>query len=337
MTTLGRWTLIEIIGRGAAGTVWSVTDGKRIVTAKVADADDARARRSLDRERRILGRLAHPNLPTLLHAFDDPPSLVMDTPPTKTYGDLLSTGMLWTISLRQRLDTLSTVAQALDHLHAQGIVHRDVKPTHVASMPTPLLFDFGIAMAGDDEDPPDDDAGTAAYMPPPDEPVGPARDAYAFAITTYELLFGAHPLLTAADRDASSETLRRNSAAKVQDGTWRKPSHIPRPELPPDLRDAELAALDALFAAGFGEPDGRPASLAGWIEAVRSHIVLDDSATAAPDVMPESAFVPTHTAHEVAAALQTDDNPAKAGGWPKHVIAAAAIVIAAIVLLLLRQ
>ena len=90
------------------------------------------------------------------------------------------------------------------------------------------------------------------------------------------------------------------------------PSRAPRPELPPDLRAADLAGLDMLFAAAFGSPETRPNPLAGWITSIRACIPVQGMELAAPEVLPE-AFAPSHTAKEVASGLATDHN--QRGVW----------------------
>ncbi len=113
MTQVGKWTLLEIVGQGAAATVWRATDFERTVTVKVADAADAKARQSLAHEGRILRQLEHPTLPRLIEIVETPPALVFESPPAQTYSELLSKGTLWTLPLSQRLETIYEAFSAL--------------------------------------------------------------------------------------------------------------------------------------------------------------------------------------------------------------------------------
>lgn len=336
MNAIGQWTLLDVVGQGAAATVWRGTDFERTVTIKVMESKDPKARESLERERRLLLALDHPNLPHILDTCDNPPALIFDSRPAQTYGDLLGKGMLWTIALRQRADMLTEIAAVLDWLHEKGIVHRDVKPAHLTATTPPLLLDFGIAHALSDPYAPDEDAGTAAYMPPPHERVSPARDAYGFAVSAYEILFGSHPLLVASDRDIAPAVLRERAAEKIRRGVWRKPTSVPPWELPPDLRGAELERMDELFSEALGSAESRPKSIEAWIRQISSCIPADDSRiSVAPLVMPE-AFAPAHTAHEVAASLRTG-NTARIFSRRTLLLVAAILVILIAVLILLRR
>lgn len=330
--TLGRWTLDGCVGQGASGSVWRAFSGTRTATIKICNPDNEKAAASMARERALLAGLAHANLPRLLETIEMPFSLVFDAAPAPTYGDLLAAGKLWQYPLGQRLNALTDIAGAVDFLHALGIIHRDIKPAHITSSTPPALYDFGIAQRADAANPPDENAGTAAYMPAAAEPLSPARDIYAFGITAYEMLFGAHPMLTAADRDISPTVLRERAARKVANDAWRRPSRIPSAERPPDLRGADMAALDALFAQMIGPAAQRPASLGTWMQTLLAAIPQADRASAvAPDSPPES-FAPAHTQHEVSAVLQTD-MPDSPRDWRIPLAAVGMLLLAALFLL----
>jgi tetratricopeptide (TPR) repeat protein len=89
------------------------------------------------------------------------------------------------------------VAQALEHAHQRGVLHRDVKPSNILITPQGrvLLTDFGLAASAGDEriTRHGSHLGSLAYMPPeqfdgPPEALGPRADVYALGVTLYEAL-----------------------------------------------------------------------------------------------------------------------------------------------------
>ena len=100
------------------------------------------------------------------------------------------------LPLDEALALLRPVAEALDHLHARGMVHRDVKPTNirVGLDGKPVILDFGIAELTAEATP--DGHGTVGWMAPEQldgRPASPRSDLYAFAQVAYVLLGGTLP------------------------------------------------------------------------------------------------------------------------------------------------
>ena len=98
------------------------------------------------------------------------------------------------------------LCDALEHAHARGVVHRDVKPQNVMVVAEPAagagfakLADFGVAhvASGDPLTHTGDVIGTLAYMAPEQAeggPVTPASDVYSLALTLYEAWTGTNPV-----------------------------------------------------------------------------------------------------------------------------------------------
>jgi serine/threonine-protein kinase len=222
---LGRYRLIEEIGRGGMGRVWlaSRADGQfdQQVALKLIkrgmDTDEILAR--FLRERQILARLEHPNIARLLDggvSEDGRPYFVMEHivgRPITEYCDEKR------LSVEDRLRLFAVVARAVAFAHRNLVVHRDIKPSNVLvdETGTIKLLDFGIAkLLGDDEG---DGTATAARLMTPEyaspEQVAGTRvttssDVFQLGILLYELLTGRRP--NVEDQSPSAST-RRPSAA----------------------------------------------------------------------------------------------------------------------------
>ena len=146
----GRYRLEEVVGRGGMAAVWRATDLQleRSVAIKVISdvlAGDPKFLARFEREARLAAGLNHPNLVKLFDysVEDERPFLVMELVPGGT--------------LAQRPDGADPVElarallDALAHIHAAGILHRDVKPANVLldTAGLPRLTDFGIARSDD--------------------------------------------------------------------------------------------------------------------------------------------------------------------------------------------
>ncbi len=205
-----QWTALRLLGRGGMGEVWLAT---RMAVDVVQIAAVKLLKRGMDshsllqrflQERRILARLDHPAIASLLDAGiapDGRPFLAMDYirgEPLTTYIRRHQYG------LEKRLALLAEVARTVDYAHRQLIVHRDLKPGNVLvdDDGRPHLLDFGIAKVLEDDT--DELTLTAtgvrvlspAYAAPEQfrgEEVGIAADVFALGVLLYEALVGRLP------------------------------------------------------------------------------------------------------------------------------------------------
>ncbi len=205
---LGRYRLCQRLGAGAFGVVWIAHDERldREVAVKIVPRERVIGGR-FEREARAAARLAHPGIVTLYEAAvdDDGAYLVSELVRGETLQTLLTQGRL---SDRDIVAIAISLCDALSHAHAQGVIHRDVKPSNVLVPDDPTssahpakLTDFGVArvIGGDSLTRTGDVVGTAAYMAPEQaegrEAQAPA-DLYALALVVYEALTGINPVRT---------------------------------------------------------------------------------------------------------------------------------------------
>jgi eukaryotic-like serine/threonine-protein kinase len=148
-----RYRLEELLGRGGMASVWLASDEvlERPVAVKVlADtiASDPEFLARFRREARVAAGLSHPNLIGIYDFAEgaERPYLVMEYVPGENLADRMS-GDIGIDCERLARELLG----ALAHIHAAGIVHRDVKPQNVLIAPdgSAKLIDFGIALAED--------------------------------------------------------------------------------------------------------------------------------------------------------------------------------------------
>ncbi|MEU3312327.1 serine/threonine-protein kinase [Streptomyces sp. NPDC006662] len=162
----GRFELIAPLGSGGMGTVWRARDialHREVALKEVRPPDPAseaadpglsdQMRERAVREARALARLAHPGVVTIHHIVEPAPGtgghpwIVMELVKGGSLHDRLAEGPLPVPEvLRLGLDILSALRAA----HAEGVLHRDVKPANVLLRPdgAAVLTDFGIAALG---------------------------------------------------------------------------------------------------------------------------------------------------------------------------------------------
>jgi serine/threonine protein kinase len=195
----GRYRLDRLVGRGGTAEVWQATDiqlDRRVALKLVTAAHDESAVRAAD-EARTLAQLSHPNLVQVYDAgtdTSDRPWVVMEFVEGQTLADAIRSKPM---PVHRIAEIGATVADALAHVHARKLVHRDVKPANVllGKDGSVKLTDFGIARLVDAAKVTSTGlmVGTASYLAPEQvagEPVGPATDVYALGLVLLEALTG---------------------------------------------------------------------------------------------------------------------------------------------------
>ena len=155
LPTLGRYRLIEKIGRGGMGVVYRAMDPSigRIVAIKTlitsdTEGEDTLLRARLLRESQAVGRLSHPNIVAVHDIGDIGPTtyIVMEYVDGRTLDQIMREEPA-RLSTAEASRIVQDCAAALDYAHGRGVVHRDVKPANIMLQRdgTVKIADFGIA------------------------------------------------------------------------------------------------------------------------------------------------------------------------------------------------
>ncbi|MCH6471665.1 serine/threonine-protein kinase [Sinomonas terrae] len=221
----GRYRLLEKIGAGSMAVVHRAFDEflEREVAVKLIDStavDEAELRRS-DAEVKLLARLSHPGLVTLLDAGTEWGAegtsrifLVMELVTGPDLRARLKEGPLPPARVAEIGHDL---AEALGYIHGKGVVHRDIKPANILLLDEAVngtrahakLTDFGIALMTESVLTLEDAvSGTPAYLSPEQvrgDTASPASDVYSLGLVllqclTGELAFPGAPLESAVRR-----------------------------------------------------------------------------------------------------------------------------------------
>ena len=295
-TAQSRYQLGDLIASGGMAEVFRAHDTflgrdvavKMFRASATAEVDFKRQ----EDEVNVLARLNHPNLVTLLDAAVDR----SDPEATRIFYVM---ELVEGTDLKRRLDEGPLVprqvaqlgyytASALEYVHAQGIVHRDVKPANIfltfnadGTRVTAKLGDFGVASIGPAGPIADDEivTGTVAYLSPEQargEEVGPASDVYALGLVLLQCFTGELAFPGPAQHSAMARLLDDPQV----------PDSVPEDWLPllramtareardrPDIHDVAIA-LRQMFAAETGRHKARadmPDNEADRMNAVRRY------------------------------------------------------------------
>jgi serine/threonine-protein kinase len=276
-TLEGRYRIEREIGEGGMATVYLAEDLKhgRKVALKVLKPELAAmvgAERFLA-EIRTTANLQHPHI-LGLHDSGEADGLLFYVMPYvagESLRDRLNRERQ--LPVDEAVQIATSVAEALDYAHRQGVVHRDIKPANILLQEgKPVVSDFGIALAvqaggrgrltetGLS-------LGTPHYMSPEqatgDEQVGAATDVYALACVLYEMLVGEPPYTGSSPQSILGKILQ---AEPVSAAASRRsvPAHVDaaiRRALEKVPADRFVTGRD--FVAALGDPGFRHGAAAG--------------------------------------------------------------------------
>lgn len=249
----GRYRVERVLGEGAMAKVLLAHDAElgREVAVKLLDeglAADPSFRARFAREARVAAGLSHPNIVTVFDVgeLDGRPFIVMELVPGRTLEERLSRD--GKLPANDVLSIARQVCAGLEQAHANGLVHRDLKPGNLIERDdgTIKIADFGIARAveGTELTEAGTVVGTAAYLAPEQAEAGtvtPATDLFALGVVLYELLTGRQPWKV--------ESLAQLAGRR----------EVTPPELPADTPPGLRAAIERSLQP---EPEDRPSSAA---------------------------------------------------------------------------
>lgn len=237
--TLGRYEIIEELGRGAMGVVYLGRDPTihRSVAIKTIRLDEvesdqlAEVKERFFREAESAGRLSHPNIVTIYDAGEehDLGYIAMEILDGVDLKDWCRTDNL--MPLKRVMEIVAKVAEALDYAHAQGVVHRDIKPSNIMVMMdgSVKVTDFGIAkITASSKTQSGILLGTPSYMSPQQlagAKVDGRSDVFSLGVVLFELLTGEKPF------QADSVTALM---FQIVNQPHPSPTKI-RPDLPPEV------------------------------------------------------------------------------------------------------
>ena len=281
----GRFVIEREVGRGGAGVVFRAYDqvSQGLVALKVLQAeagDVPEEEERLRREGELLAELKHPGIVRMVASgvLDETgqPYVAMEWLEGE---DVSARQRRSPLSLRQSVELVASVSDALVAAHDLGVVHRDIKPGNIflcegdaapnATLAgTPKLVDFGVAAKSDVMiSRLGDVVGTPAYMAPEqargDAPIDVRCDVYSLGATLFELLTGRPPhvgptkiatlaRLVTTPAPRLSE-LRRDVAPGLDDLVHRMLATEPD-QRPGDMREVSALLRQALREASDAPP-----------------------------------------------------------------------------------
>ncbi|NMG58787.1 serine/threonine protein kinase [Geitlerinema sp. P-1104] len=306
----GKYAIEAPLGQGYFGATYRATHGQLwqpVILKTLGDTllnhpNRNEFARQFVEQARLLARCQHPNLPRVLDLFDEQGQVFLVLEYVSGNSLLERVNSQRPLSPQEALTVIQQVANAVEALHQQGLLHRDIKPEHILQVPGGdrlVLIEIGLTR----------DLTTGAgqtysgllspgYAAPEQyngAPSSPATDVYALAATAYYLLSGQPP--------ASAPLRDRVPLKSLDDGS----------PLGAALEEAILTGLDL-------NPQTRPRSLRDWLA------VLPDATRASSGASrprPSTPQGPAPTATEAAPARPIFQRP-----WVPALFATTSVVAA---------
>jgi hypothetical protein len=246
LTLADRYTVGAPISSGAMGAVYRAWDTETGCAVAIKHVENMRHAERFEVEARLLKQLRHPRVVQVLDYFKDDRGqyLVMDLVEGTDLHVLLKQSGSPGLPLEEAMEHIRQACEALEYVHAQQIVHRDVKPHNmILGRDGIILVDFGIARLLDDltEDEGTIGIGTPRYMAPEvfaGGSVSPRSDVFGLAATLWTLITGEAPAYASL---TSLDTLV--------------------PDVPPEVAEAVRAGLEIV-------PERRVASVGAFARAL---------------------------------------------------------------------
>jgi len=206
--TLGRYEIVGELGRGAMGVVYQGVDPKihrtvAIKTVNLSQFDEDSVKEIKDRffrEAESAGLLTHPNIVTIYDCGEehDLAYIAMEYLDGKDLEKYTDANHL--LPMRDTMEIIARVAEALDYAHGKNIVHRDIKPANIMRLTDTndiKVTDFGIArITSSSETKTGVVLGTPSYMSPEQvsgRKVDGRSDIFSLGVVLFELLTGHKP------------------------------------------------------------------------------------------------------------------------------------------------
>ena len=207
--SFGRYEVLAELGRGAMGVVYKARDPQigRLVAVKTVSLwgqepeQETEFRQRFVNEAQAAGRLNHPGIVAVFDVGESPetrePYIVLEFVNGESLAKILSREKK--LPLSRALKLAEEIAEALDYAHAQGVVHRDIKPGNILvnEAGNAKIADFGIAKLNLAHFTlPGRVLGTPAYMAPEQligEGVDGRSDVFSLGVILYAMVTGHSP------------------------------------------------------------------------------------------------------------------------------------------------